>query len=267
MQKWSKYKIIFSDFDGTIIGSDYQPSNALKESVTRWQKSGRIFSIVTGKPYFGPVKDICQFLGIKAPVVVNGGALIIDSQTDKIIDGAYINRDEAEKVLSDLRSKKLLFEVRTDKKSYASHKRLRELKKHRQFDSIENLTVGNIVFFRIHTHAIGDSTNDYIRKEFEQKFPDLHIIQANAPYAKGIEITSKFTSKHTAVLKIIKMLNIDVSETIGVGDELNDYPLLTACNYKVVMQNGNEKLKEIADEIIPSYDKSGVAVFIDNILS
>jgi hypothetical protein len=54
---------------------------------------------------------------------------------------------------------------------------------------------------------------------------------------------------------------------IGIGDNFNDIPLLNACGYKVAMENAPDEVKQIADEVIPSFNTEGVAVFVEGILS
>lgn len=266
MQNWKNYKIIFSDFDGTLVGRDFQPTIELKNAISKWQNSGKIFSIVTGKPYAGVLEKAIYYLGITGPIIVNGGSLIIDPQTRKTTIANYFHPMEISVIIEKLLTMKLLFEIRTDNNNYASHLKLIKLKPYRQFENMTNMKFNNVVFIRIHTDELSPSVSDYVLKTLEQKFPNTHIVSANSPYSKGIEITSKYTSKHTAVLKTLKLLKIDPSDTIAIGDEMNDYPLLTACGYKVVMENGNKDLKAIADEIIPSYSENGVAKFINKVL-
>lgn len=266
MPNWKNYKIIFSDFDGTLVGSDFQPSTELKTAIAKWQNQGKIFSVVTGKPFIGVLETAVKHMKITGPIIVNGGAVIIDPQLMKIISEEFLPSDSVTKIITLLNSKKIAFEVRTNKYNYASGPKMKIYKPFRDYLDISKLPINIVSCFRIPTNTFSPSIIEMIKKELENTFPDLFIIEGNAPNAKGIQISSKHSSKHIAILKIINMLKIAPEETIGIGDEMNDYPLLTACGYKVVMENGNKDLKAIADEIIPSYQDNGVAKFINKIL-
>lgn len=266
MKKWKNYKIIFSDFDGTLVGRDFQPTNELKHAISEWQNQGNFFSIATGKPYPGVVEKVCKYLTINGPIIVSGGSVIIDPVSNTTISKEYIPSDSVLKINTLLNLKKIMFEVRTDKINYASNPKLKIINSFREYRDISELDINSVTFYRISTTKYSSSIIEMVKKELENTFPNLHIIEANAPLSKGIEISSKHTSKHTAVLKVMKKLDISPDRAIGIGDEMNDYPLLTACGYKAVMENGNKELKAIADEIIPRYSENGAARFIFKIL-
>ncbi len=266
MQGWKNYKIIFSDFDGTLAGHDFQLSSNLKTAINLWQKQGNHFIITTGKPYPGVIENACKYLEIKGLIIVNGGSAIIDTVSNKTIYKECIPTYSVLKINEFLNSKKIVFEARTDKYNYASSPKLKIINSFRTYLDLSELPISSVIFYRIRTTHYSSSIIEMVKKELENTFPLLHIVEANGPDSKGLEISSKHTSKHTAVLKVMNMFNVTPQETIGIGDEMNDYPLLTACGYKVVMENGNKDLKAIANEIIPSYLENGVAKFIEKIL-
>ena len=66
-------------------------------------------------------------------------------------------------------------------------------------------------------------------------------------------------------LIVSKILNIDPSLMVGVGDGYNDYPLLSVCGFKVAMENAPKELKEIADLIVPDVEHDGLVTLIDSL--
>ena len=83
----------------------------------------------------------------------------------------------------------------------------------------------------------------------------------------GLDITSEKATKHTAVLEYERLLNIPRQQIVAIGDGYNDYPLFTACDYKIAMENAPQELKEIADFIAPTVDNNGTEVALQHIIS
>ena len=53
---------------------------------------------------------------------------------------------------------------------------------------------------------------------------------------------------------------------VGMGDSYNDYPLFTACGYKIAMGNAPDELKEIADFIAPTVENNGTVVALEHLI-
>lgn len=66
------------------------------------------------------------------------------------------------------------------------------------------------------------------------------------------------SEKLLALLEYSKLINLDPQHIVGVGDSYNDYPLLTACGYKVAIGNSPAELKEIADLVVGTQEDDGV---------
>ena len=95
-------------------------------------------------------------------------------------------------------------------------------------------------------------------EEVKEKFPELHVIKTAHKEFLGIDINDGGVSKHLALLEYSRLMNLDPKEIIGVGDSYNDYPLLSACGFKVAMGNAPEELSEIADKIVGTQEENGI---------
>ncbi|PIR59406.1 MAG: hypothetical protein COU69_00200 [Candidatus Pacebacteria bacterium CG10_big_fil_rev_8_21_14_0_10_56_10] len=74
-------------------------------------------------------------------------------------------------------------------------------------------------------------------------------------------------TKHLAALRLAQLLGLEPDQIVGIGDNHNDYPLLTACGYKVAMGNAPDELKEISDWVAPPYWEDGVAEAIGRLMN
>ncbi|HSW97132.1 MAG TPA: HAD hydrolase family protein [Candidatus Saccharimonadales bacterium] len=55
-----KYKALIADFDGTPAGHTGEITVAVKESIKELLNKKYIFSIATGRPYFGKIRSVCE---------------------------------------------------------------------------------------------------------------------------------------------------------------------------------------------------------------
>ena len=104
---------------------------------------------------------------------------------------------------------------------------------------------------------------DHAFKELKENFNFVVHDMFGSKNING-EIMSKLDNKGTGIKRIVDYLNIDMEDTIGFGDSMNDYEMIDAVKCGVVMDNGSARLKEIADRICKSVDEDGVYYeFID----
>ena len=68
-------------------------------------------------------------------------------------------------------------------------------------------------------------------------------------------------SKGNALIEIAKKENIDIKDTLAIGDGENDIPMLKVAGISVAMENAMDNTKKIADYIAPSFREDGLAKF------
>jgi hydroxymethylpyrimidine pyrophosphatase-like HAD family hydrolase len=77
--------------------------------------------------------------------------------------------------------------------------------------------------------------------------PGFHLAHVNDRATSKGEALTEFIAQHSAGLPII-----------AAGDDYNDVEMLEKSTVKVVMENGPDKLKQIADVVAPSVEKQGI---------
>ena len=90
-------------------------------------------------------------------------------------------------------------------------------------------------------------------------------MHSQTPGRIDLHITHSMATKKHAVGKLCEMLEIATSETIGVGDGLNDLHLFSGVGYKIAMGNAVPELQDQADRIIDSLEHDGLAAFIEEL--
>ena len=101
----SSFKLLISDFDGTLAAEEHIVTPKVVEAVRKWIDSGRYFSIATGRQFL-MLEDECRKMGLITPVVVRGGAEVVDPTNGQILHSEFIKKDEVSHAKSTMISKK-----------------------------------------------------------------------------------------------------------------------------------------------------------------
>lgn len=260
-----KPRIIFCDFDGTLVGRDLVLSPRLKEAVKLWLEKGNLFSLASGRQFAGAYEDACRELGLTSPQVTMNGGQIVDPVKRTIIQAEYIDDADIQNILDILNESTLYHWVEKDFSVYSSD----GVPRPQEFGNVPFKHISELEQTQISKAGVDTEGNDedsFVEEKLVSKFPNAHIVRLVSLFGVNWDITAKGATKHTGVLKVISMLNLPRESMIGIGDGMNDFPLLEACKYKIAMGNGIDYLKTIADYVTSSYTEDGVAKAIYHLL-
>lgn len=98
--------------------------------------------------------------------------------------------------------------------------------------------------------------------KIEAEFIDeLHVVQSSVDVfgAGGGEVTLKGVNKGQTIVDLMAKLHVPMSETIGIGDSMNDLQMMQVCGTSVAMGNGRPHIKEAADYITTDINDNGIA--------
>lgn len=260
----SHFKLLVSDFDGTLVGPVRKVSPKIKDAIKTWEESGRYFVIATGRQYLMIKHDISP-MRLKSPIIVRGGSEIVDPKTEKVIYSEYIESTAVKKFVSVVT--KAGYDAIIEKDDFL----FTDIPYGVDYPFLKKVPLASFsgsapkINVRVGNHNPEEMVK-FMKKEVEPQFPTIHITKSYSPLGKSWDITSQRATKHLAILELIKILNISRKDTVGVGDGYNDFPLLEATGFKVAMGNANEELKAIADFIAPPQSEDGVAYLIDKLM-
>lgn len=264
-----KYKLVVSDFDGTLRRSDDTVSEHTKKVIAEFKRRGGIFTISTGRMHKAIASRIADVgLTGRFPLMSFQGAFIRDSESGDVLLKLPIERDFAIEVANECKRLNIYCHYYTFDELY-----------------IPEITESNTIYCklnRITPTVVGDLAahlknnreeiakvlcivdTDKIQaaqKTLNAKFGDRASVFISAPQL--LEVVSSKAGKGNGLKFAAKLNNIDLSETIAVGDEMNDYTMIQAAGLGVAVSNANEKLKSVADYITLSNDEDGVAAVIE----
>ena len=94
---------------------------------------------------------------------------------------------------------------------------------------------------------------------------NLNVVLTDSGYA--YHINSKGVDKGSGFLEVVKMLDVDVNDTIAIGDSDTDVPLFKVVKNNIAVSNSTENLKKLAKIITTKKSGEGVLEGLDMMAS
>ena len=264
-----KYKIIFSDFDGTVSRSDNTVSQKVKDAVKRYVSAGGKFILATGR-LFSAVRPRARELDLHGEVIVYQGGGIYDLDSGKPLCLNTIPTSRAAELLKELE----------------------------KLDYCENLCYFNdecncarpseyVDFFcqicGVPYRSVDMPLSEYITKEGIQPVKILSLMMPEhtdefleygrraagsgmvftRSHKSVVEILPLGINKGAAVKRICEEYGVDRGEIIALGDSENDASMLEYAGLGIAAGNAMLALKAVADEVGVTNDEDFVAWVIE----
>ena len=264
-------KLITIDLDGTLFDDVKKISDENKIAISKCHSLGIKIVIATGRPIKG-VMPVLEELGLTTNddyVIIYNGAKILNVGTMNVISSTYINGTTVKDIYSE--SKRLGVNIHAFRKS-------EELitPKHNPYTDIE-ATINHLDNHLFDFNNINDNDEfikcmlvdskeniDRIIPLVDKRFTDNYSVNRSSKIF--LEFLNKKSDKGKALVELAKYLNIDIKDTMAIGDAGNDLPMIKAAGIGVVMENAFNDIKEYADFITKSNLESGVAYAINKLI-
>lgn len=261
-----KYKIIALDVDGTLVNSQLQITEAVREALIRAQRDyGMRVIVASGRPTAGLYKiaeelELARYSGYLLPF--NGGQMYNaralgdpiyrSSLPDELIPELYALSQEYGLNILTYSDSEILTENLDDP----------NVRKEMGFTVMPSRQVENFV------------------RDVPRNLPKCLIvgepeeIKALEPIArerfKGVadvfqsdpsflEIVPAGINKGVALARLLERMDYDRSELIAVGDSYNDLEMIQFAGLGVAMGNAREAVKSCADYVTKSNNEDGIA--------
>lgn len=265
------YKLIALDMDGTLLNSDKKISKITQQSLELAQNSGKICVLATGRclSELTPYKK--ELVNIQYGIC-ESGSLIYDFYNDKIISKrGIISPEITSKIIDAVSNEDVMIQVMRDGISKVNEHQIPLMKKYQmgQYESLYKETSEKVkdIIKVIKDEKIGfEKINIYhtSANSREKTFKQLSKLPVQLAFAQetSLEISPKNISKATGLKELCSFLNLQLKETIAVGDADNDLPILSIVGLSVAVGNANDTVKQKCDLIVSDNDHNGCSEVI-----
>lgn len=256
-------KLVASDLDGTIIDKNNKINEENFKAINKINSNGLDFVICTGKTY-PIVKDICNEFSANYGIFGNGNQ-IIDLKTDKVIYTSFLSQHELNTSIEIAKANNLHIHIYTNNDIITENLAYMDLRNYKLYE--ENPSINFTIVDDIQKYIINNKINvsqliissdnslEDVKSNIAKKINvSMHLIKKRGIYKDFIidkeyeylDISPKKTNKNTALNILGNYLNINRSEMMSVGDNLNDYDMIKNSGIGVAVANSYDDLKSVA---------------------
>lgn len=262
-------KLIFLDIDGTLTpaGSNVPPESAL-QAIRAAQAAGHRVFLCTGRnpDMLAPVLAY----GFEGAVACGGGYVFAG---DRVLFDCPMPDGDRDEMLKLLRRDGVFRTIEAVDATYGDEN---------LGDFLAGAGEGNSELVRwrkalaeqLNIHPMGDYDGRPIykvvfmcteagqleatRKAFGEHYHFV-VQDVAAHHCLNGEIINRAFDKGRGVRIVAEACGIDIADTIGFGDSMNDLEMIQTVGTSVCMENGSPALKAISDMVCPAVEADGLA--------
>ena len=270
-------KLIFLDIDGTLCvpGSNVPPASAL-EAIRKARAAGHLVFLCTGRN-LGMLSPLLGY-GFDGVVGSSGGYVTCG---DTVIYDCPMTPEQQETAMEVLNRNGVFRTVECRDRSYTDEGFKEFLKEKARRDSnsevlrwreqIEkDLGILPMAAYKgdpIYKMVLMCEDRTQLDEPVAVLSKDFAIViqdDTSKGYVNG-EMVLRCFDKGQAVRRVCDHFGLPLSDTFGYGDSMNDLEMIEVVGHSVVMANGSDTLKAMADEVCPAVEDDGLyASFLRN---
>lgn len=254
-------KGIILDVDGVIVGEKIGfnspwPHSDVINKLKEIRNKGISISLCTAKPHFS-IGKIIKDAGLDNYHIADGGAVIINPVTSKIVKQHIIDKEKVKRILKMYIDNNVYTEIYTVDNYYIQKSQENFITpKHTHILQHSPIMLNDIVresetlqVTKIMPIALDDNADKTrITNLFEDLNTGLTLSWGIHPVANPLRfgiITAPNISKKQGAIEISKNMNVPLENILAVGDSTSDWQFIELCGYGAAMGNATQQLKEL----------------------
>ena len=290
------YKLLAIDLDGTILDSYGEVSENTKRILKETTKKGTKVIIASGRT-IDSIKAIADEISTDKYIIAGNGSIIYDLQEKNTIYEKFIPKSKAINIIKICEDNSITYSVYTNNTIVADSLKYNILYYYKQnlkkektkktsitivpniYEYVKNMN--NEKVMKIFICDKHQSVFNSILKKFSE-IEDIEILDVSHMSRKIIsngsidialeyfytEISEKNVDKWYALEYLINKLNIDKTEVIAIGDNINDVKMIEQAGLGIAMKGSSSKVTEVAN-YVTDFDNNhnGAALAIEKFLN
>jgi hypothetical protein len=255
--QFKNIRLVATDLDGTFLKNDKTISSKNLESLQLLGEKNITRVAATGRSMY----KVFEVLKPEIPfdfVVFSSGAGVFDWQKQQLIFSRNLSQHSVKKLLHYFISERLnfhaFFPTPENHKHwfYRGHKKCEEFERYFTYNqaysfelNVNNLPETEMCQFLV---IIPEDEERFktLKNKIESICPEIRAIRASSPITKGfiwIEIFHQTVSKGNGIKHICELTGIQSEQTIGIGNDYNDFDLLEFTGFSFLTDNAPPEIK------------------------
>jgi len=261
-------KLVISDVDGTIVGTDKSVTDSTIAAAGRLQEAGIPLAIVSARPPRG-MQYIQQTLKLSGPLGgFNGGRIL--SPDGRVLEEHPVPEAAARTALGLFKARGLTVFVFSGDEWLISDGAGAHVEHERRTVRFDPTVVGSFEPYLDRVlKMVGVSDDEPFLAGIETELQTLLHGSANAKRSQTyyLDLTAQDANKGSAVRMLAHAQGVGLDDVAVIGDMLNDVPMFEVAGFSVAMGNASDEVKGLATASVPSSnDHGGWAEAIDTLI-
>ncbi len=277
MENKKKYKIVASDLDGTLLGSDQRVSKENLQAIKEMRRLGVEFVPTTGRALSEIPQELIESPDVRY-IITSDGAAVWDKSLGKMILTHYISAETVEFIMNTVKPHNTYALVHENGANYYDTKKHTRafLDKCRVGQSFRNIVNASAVAVDDYDGFLKRSNaiemiciffeSDEALSECKRIFMESGKLCAAQSDRNNLEIYSSSAGKGNTLAAFAALLGVDRSEVIAVGDSNNDVTLIKTAGLSLAMENASDELKALADKVICNNSEHCARYILENFI-
>lgn len=268
-KRYAQSILYLSDLDGTLLNPNAELSNYAIETLNRLIEQGLCFTVATARTA-ATAELILSRLIPSLPIILMNGALIYDRTSKKYERILYLSTDTVKQTIQAVASAGMRMFLYTlidetlntwhepritePMRVFVEERKQKYYKTFTQVDSLHEAPSTQVVYFTL----LDERDRIFAMRDTLSKIPGLGIITYLDIYDGlwYLEAFHETASKKNAALYLKDRYGFE--RLAGFGDNVNDLPLLEACDMRFAVANALPEVKSYAHTVIGSNTEDGV---------
>ncbi len=257
-------KLIALDIDGTLTNQPEQVSRRNSDAIRRAIDDGIAVVLATGRG-LPATRPLWKNLDLHGPCIIYGGAIIVDTDTERLIKIHEIPSDVILEVLEYAAQEGIHAQIYVndvvyfEKMTPLAERYVGRHKLQYVIDpELRNKAWTGVPKVLCLCEA---DRQDEVLSNFCARFDGIAQVSRSNP--GFIEINCLGVTKGSALEEISNMLGIQRADVAAAGDNYLDLEMIEWAGLGACVEDGAEQVKAAADMIIPPCGEDGVAVWIE----
>ncbi|MDE6667736.1 MAG: HAD family hydrolase [Clostridia bacterium] len=264
------YKLIVSDFDGTLIDDNQQILPKVRTAIKDYIACGGIFAVCTGRMTCCILPRVRE-LGLKGLVVAYQGTVIADIESGKILRYGGIKSEGVAEICRNIKElghpvnvysgDELYTDIPKDNEYLQRYERIVGIDAKYIDGDISDFVIKNDLFCQKVAILVAHEEQAELYAELCRRLGNKYDVTCSAKVL--IEVSPLGDNKGQAVKFLANKFGIPIEKTIACGDNLNDLSMVQVAGLGVAVGNATDTLKNAADFVSVSNNEGAIAQVIE----
>ena len=262
-----KYKLLISDYDGTLADSNGLISSENLISINSFIERGGLFVVCTGRAT-DSIKLFLKNQGFSGLVASFNGSQLVDLSSDKVLYSKGIPYDVCARFFEYTIKNNLSAHCYCDEGfTYAFDTKYTD--SYRKLTKAKGYLCSDVISYLNQTKKASPKLLIFDDKEkldvhFENICKLLPECDAFRSTDNMIDVNLKGVNKGSAIDNISAHFNLTYKDAIAVGDAGNDTPMLLRAGLPIAVSNAEEGVKKVAKIVAPKNSENAIKHIIEN---